>query len=356
MSGQMFKSPKGYDGFEDEWMYAQGPTDHPRRYTSCDLADNPKSKVDNCDLMILAEVAASCSHPREAVKELQLIKPRAKAEMLRAMERMIDWIRRGDDPPWEVFGQGNMKLPFMTWSILPLVTCPGAGDCAAWCYSFRSWRYPFAFFRQFGNTLLLRFWPDIIAKKYQELDFGDNQHPAVRLYVDGDFTTIDQIDFWMNLIQTPKGRTISHYAYTKSWDLFLAYDRMAKGMWPRNFLVNISSGSIHNDSVKAQMKKLTCVRGEFVAIDKAEIEAQESVGERWAANPAKKSDAQIEAEARAKWKNLQAWMNTHGFKGSEGWYGCPGKCAYCVPQSGGQYIHACGWDKYRGKKIAIGIH
>ena len=60
---------------------------------------------------------------------------------------------------------GNSKLPFIAYSELPMSTCPGAGDCGVyqkdassgsivgWCYSFKAWRYPDAFKRQFLNTL-----------------------------------------------------------------------------------------------------------------------------------------------------------------------------------------------------------
>lgn len=63
-------------------------------------------------------------------------------------------------------GDGNQKLPFVSYSELPMATCPGAGSCgvykkdarsgapaSGWCYSFKAWRYPPAFSRQFLNTL-----------------------------------------------------------------------------------------------------------------------------------------------------------------------------------------------------------
>ena len=56
-------------------------------------------------------------------------------------------------PQFKIFTKGNGKLPFYSFSSLPGVTCPGAGDCLKFCYSFRSWRYPAAFFRQIQNTI-----------------------------------------------------------------------------------------------------------------------------------------------------------------------------------------------------------
>lgn len=71
---------------------------------------------------------------------------------------------------WGVLAaKGNKKLPFVSYSELPMATCPGAGLCrvpmnhdtrralrangGAWCYSFKAFRYPTAFARLFLNTL-----------------------------------------------------------------------------------------------------------------------------------------------------------------------------------------------------------
>ena len=67
---------------------------------------------------------------------------------------------------WGVLaGDGNAKLPYVSYSELPMSTCPGAGTCgvygkdkqtggpSGYCYSFKAWRYPSSFARQFLNTL-----------------------------------------------------------------------------------------------------------------------------------------------------------------------------------------------------------
>jgi hypothetical protein len=44
-------------------------------------------------------------------------------------------------PRFSIFALGgNSKLPFVSFSTLPGVTCPGAGDCIDFCYSYRAWR------------------------------------------------------------------------------------------------------------------------------------------------------------------------------------------------------------------------
>lgn len=67
--------------------------------------------------------------------------------------------------PWGIVAaKGNGKLPFAAYSTAPMASCPGAGGCATnvnpsteklkgYCYSFKAWRYPDAFARQFRNLL-----------------------------------------------------------------------------------------------------------------------------------------------------------------------------------------------------------
>ena len=50
------------------------------------------------------------------------------------------WLKLGGKLPYNVFKVGNSKLPFLNFSTLPGSTCPGAGECLNYCYSFKSWR------------------------------------------------------------------------------------------------------------------------------------------------------------------------------------------------------------------------
>ena len=133
---------------------------------------------------------------------------------------------------WQL--KGNNKLPFAFFSAMPDVTCSGAGDCLNWCYSFRSWRYPTAYFRQLINTLLMatEYGREVIAVATAKLP----ENIAIRLYVDGDFANVAQVNFWMDEIR--KRPDLAVYGYSKSWRELLAYD----GKWPSNYLLNLSNG------------------------------------------------------------------------------------------------------------------
>lgn len=173
--------------------------------------------------------------------------------------------------PHSIFAdEGNQKLPFVAFSTLPIVTCPGAGACAgiakrggapnlrkAFCYSLRAWRYPAAFLRQCMNTLLLRFNRRAIVDAFAALPQGI----TFRLYVDGDFDSKSTAVFWFNLLrQRPD---IACYGYSKSWGILEA---LAPRI-PANYVLNLSSGGIDDTpEYRERMRGLPITRGDFIAL------------------------------------------------------------------------------------------
>lgn len=173
--------------------------------------------------------------------------------------------------PHEIFAMdGNVKLPFVAFSTLPIVTCPGAGACAgidaagaapdlsaAFCYSLRAWRYPAAFLRQALNTLLLRFNRRAIIDAFRALPEGI----TLRLYVDGDFDSESTALFWFNLLrQRPD---VDCYGYSKSWSIL---EKLAPHA-PANYRLNLSSGGIDDSpEYRDRMRALPMTRGDFIAL------------------------------------------------------------------------------------------
>ena len=181
------------------------------------------------------------------------------------MLKFLNWLKYGGKLPHAVFTIGNVKLPFLSFSTLPGVTCPGAGNCLDYCYSFKAWRQPAAYFRQVQNTLLMHdfktieteFIKEISRKKFNNLDKID-----FRLYVDGDFSSIKDLKNWIQLLKnTPK---INAYGYSKSLNLFLQlHDSGYK--FPSNYVLNLSNGGKF-DSLRHILKDLYFVRGNFTAV------------------------------------------------------------------------------------------
>ena len=228
---------------------------------------------------------------------------------------------------------GNKKLPFFAFSSLPIVDCPGAGACKTFCYSFKAWRYPAAFCRQLQNSYLIRYAFEYIQEAFQALP----QNAKFRLYVDGDFDSLQTLRQWMDLIKTRPDVRV--YGYSKSWKLFL--ELQASGYeWPSNYLLNLSSGSKYNEKsgIARSVKRLPIVREKFIAV---------KVSRSWIESRAYQ-DKTREGSARYRLEVAQNAKKEYGARV----FACPGNCGNCLPNG----EHACGSEKMRGIPIAIGIH
>jgi len=236
-------------------------------------------------------------------------------------------------PRFTIFAKGNSKLPFYAFSALPIITCPGFGECGDWCYSFTAWRYPAAYFRQLQNTVLIVRKSPALAEAFNALPRGVD----FRLYVDGDFDSAASLSFWMELLRARAD--IRAYGYSKSWPLFLSYAK--SHAFPPNYKLNLSGGSRYGEAYLRAMKALTCVRGEFAAF---------TVATRFPSQPlAVKAPRKHAAQVAQYRREVKRAAIDAGHKRV---FVCPGKCGECV--RGG--VHACGSAKFDGVTVAIGIH
>tara|TARA_S200002703_G_scaffold127798_1_gene114486 strand:+ start:2161 stop:3024 length:864 start_codon:yes stop_codon:yes gene_type:complete len=242
-------------------------------------------------------------------------------------KRLADYIQ-GDyvgKTPFAVWNvDGNNKLPFASFSVLPIVTCPGASECISYCYSLKAWRYPASFFRQVQNTLLLAHNSDVIAQATYKLA----QNTTCRLYVDGDFDSLRTLTFWMLVLR--ERPDLQTYGYSKSWNLFLMFDRLwaSKIGWPKNYLLNLSNGSKF-EHLRPKMERLQVTRGNFLAL-------------------------QIDKRLAGKYghpeykKALRDAAKAHGL---DKVFVCPGKCGTCTKKG-----HLCGMESATGVNVVIGVH
>lgn len=266
---------------------------------------------------------------REAREHLSRVRalPGFKSSGWRAaLAQLADVLETGA-PAWSLFKlDGNSKLPFVAWSSLPGVTCPGAGACLSFCYSYRAWRFPGAFARQAQNAYLLRHRPDLVRTELQRIaaDVFRGEAFDLRLYVDGDFSSLQDVEFWAETLhQVPSAQA---YGYSKSFSELLAYQATGKA-WPANYRLNLSSGHAHDVATVDQVQALPIARGTFEAI---------AIGRR-----VKSSDHGTRETSRA----------VREAAGARKVFVCPGKCGSCTPSG-----HACGSAKFQGIAIAIAMH
>ena len=237
------------------------------------------------------------------------------------MVKFINWLKYGGKLPYKVFIIGNSKLPFLSFSVLPGVTCPGAGACLNYCYSFKAWRQPAPFFRQVQNTLLMLNNFDLIKLELNNAlytkkgnfrkAFQDMNKIDFRLYVDGDFSNTADLKNWMKLLKN--NPIIKAYGYSKSLNLFLKlHDDGYK--FPSNYVLNLSNGGKF-DLLIPILEKLYFVRGKFTAV---KISKGENIREKF---------------------NHKIFI-------------CPGLCGKCT-----KIGHACGnLDKFNNMEIVIPVH
>ena len=224
---------------------------------------------------------------------------------------------------------GNSKLPFAAFSSMAILDCAGYGECGKWCYSKTAWRNPNAYGRQVANSMLLRSKAgrDLIAKEFARI-----KSPVLRLYVDGDFYSKENLKWWMDLIKTRP--ELSVYGYSKSWTEFLALN-LDSYEWPDNYILNLSGGSRHEGTMMRDlMMRLPITRGEFIAVPVAATHLKNKSYQS-------KRNAGFSDYA----KDVRSAAGKRVFV-------CAGKCGDCLPDG----THACGSDRFRGVTIAIGVH
>ena len=227
-------------------------------------------------------------------------------------------------PRFSIFAvDGNSKLPFVSFSTLPGVTCPGAGDCIDFCYSYRAWRFAAAFCRMVQNAWLMRFNTAAIAAAFAQIAADRPDGFDLRLYVDGDFSSGADVAFWMGeLHKTPTARA---YGYSKSFAALLGFNLI--GTWPKNYQLNISSGHNASPAMLQYVKDLPITRGEFIAV---------SIGRK--VKGTEHGTAAVNQALR------DAMPDSKIFP-------CPGTCGSCTGKG-----HACGMPQMKNRIIAIAMH
>jgi len=351
--------------------------------------------------------------PKEQVKNLHLT-----SAYWKPVNQMIEWLKDpvNKQPPFTIFTEGSIKLPFFQWSTVPGITCPGAGKCwdarpasikldkdgnpyrnisstphKAYCYSLSGWRQVYPYLRQLQNTILTR----IADKSHIERDLmrvqKKNPKAVVRLFVDGDFDSLETLEFWMHTCR--RVPDMKFYGYSKSWHLFVQYDKKHSGNWPENYVLNLSNGTMWETlggeiyrKMSDRMMELKCVRGRFIAIKdvfrrdangnvlkqknkKGEmvpiISKMPKLSEKFAKDEA---DPRYHESVATQWKqHMQDVIWKARDEGLENVFPCPGKCYAClgkkvgtadwkaVVQKGGYGKHACGELNVR-KHVVIAVH
>lgn len=286
--------------------------------------------MNNKKLHSLCRRVMACDNYSDVIETLERFTKRLTQRKKRGTwgynaQKLVDALRV-DSVAFSIFVKGNGKLPFYAFSTLPQYTCPAAGACLEWCYSFRAWRYPAAFFRQLQNTILLQYREETVTNAFLSLP----KNIEFRLYVDGDFESSYRVSYWQKIFQ--QRSDVNAYGYSKSWAQLLEHD-INSGNWASNYTLNLSSGSIWEDNAayREAVARLPITRGEFVAVP---------IDSDGIPNGTKRYES---AEYHNRVRN--ALREQYGKRVVS----CVGKCNNC-----GNGKHWCG-DKQKLDKVVIGI-
>lgn len=233
--------------------------------------------------------------------------------------------------PFNVFKMGNGKLPFLNYSTIPIVNCVGADLCKTYCYSLNSLRFPKASLSWLQNQILENDYFYLIEIELEQIlnsKFKNKIKKGLkvdfRLYNDGDFSNLNNMVLWFNLLK--KYPVIKCYGYSKSLNLIKELSLM-NYEFPKNYKFNVSLGGkfdfLKNDKT---ILNNPCYRGNFVSFN--------FEGKR--------------VKAKEITKNQRKTIRTN-FKNKV--FICPAVCGSCTSIG-----HACGSDKFKNIDIVIPIH
>ena len=235
--------------------------------------------------------------------------------------------------PFNVFKVGNKKLPFINYSTIPLTNCVGASECKKYCYSLNSMRFPLASLSWLQNQILETHYFNIIDREFSMIiskakfkkQLAKQGHIDFRLYNDGDFSTIENMMKWFNLLK--KYPSIKCYGYTKSLNLIRTLT-LLDYEFPNNYRFNVSNGGKYDNLGQSTIiKENPCYRGNFIAYNLNDKRHKTSHG-----------------ISKDEIKTIRNDFDKKVFI-------CPLVCDTCTSKG-----HACGSDNFKNLDIVIPIH
>lgn len=123
----------------------------------------------------------------------------------------------------KMLGDGNMKLPFATWSLPCKATCPMSTEfCRKWCYSVKAWGLrPSVRGKHMANYVRSKM-PFFVKRMTNDvLNRSEKGDKIVRIHVDGDFYDQKYLDKWKEIMRNvyKEDPSVRFSAYSKRADL-----------------------------------------------------------------------------------------------------------------------------------------
>ena len=161
----------------------------------------------------------------------------------------IDW----DTLPANIqLSDGNSKLKksgIVSFNLIPIVHCPLAGACKAFCYATVGQQAFASGVKRRAAAFKATLSPTFVQDMHTEIARWKKKIRAVRVHDSGDFYSMDYLRNWLEIARL--NPDVKFYAYTKS--LPFVHKAFELGLVPSNFRLIQSVGGLADSRIRTDL-------------------------------------------------------------------------------------------------------
>ena len=161
----------------------------------------------------------------------------------------IDW----DTLPANIqLSDGNTKLKksgIVSFNLIPIVHCPLAGSCKAFCYATVGQQAFASGVKRRAAAFKATLSPTFVQDMHSEIARWKRKIKAIRAHDSGDFYSMDYLKAWLEIARL--NPDVRFYAYTKS--LPFVHKAFELGLVPSNFRLIQSVGGLADSRIRKDL-------------------------------------------------------------------------------------------------------
>ena len=161
----------------------------------------------------------------------------------------IDW----DTLPANIqLSDGNSKLKksgIVSFNLIPIVHCPLAGSCKAFCYATVGQQAFASGVKRRAAAFKATLSPTFVQDMHSEIQRWKRKIKAIRVHDSGDFYSMDYLRNWLEIARL--NPDVRFYAYTKS--LPFVHKAFELGLVPSNFRLIQSVGGLADSRIRKDL-------------------------------------------------------------------------------------------------------
>ena len=147
---------------------------------------------------------------------------------------------------------GNSKLKksgIVSFNLIPIVHCPLAGACKAFCYATVGQQAFASGVKRRAAAFKATLAPDFVQQMHSEVQRWKKKIKAIRVHDSGDFYSMEYLQDWLEIARL--NPDVQFYAYSKSLPfIHRAYDL---GLVPPNFRLIQSVGGLADSRIRTDL-------------------------------------------------------------------------------------------------------